>query len=247
MIRRLRSLEEVRAACGDDDLVMWAAQGLSGGSRAWALGGAVVAGSPAVSRHDRLAVWGEASSAASSAVALVRHALRELGASYRPLGEVELMRRVAGKVDGVREAAEFSWMSLSTLPDEDDGAVGWLDGEAAAGEVAGLLAADAPHSYAVPGAAGVSRWAGVRVDGVLAAVAAEAWSAPTVGLVAGVATRSSLRGRGLAGLVCRWVSRELVAGRGRAALMVDDGNGAAIRVYERIGYRRRRVLAAYVT
>jgi predicted GNAT family acetyltransferase len=28
--------------------------------------------------------------------------------------------------------------------------------------------------------------------------------------------------------------------------MVDDGNVAAIRVYERIGYRRRRVLAAYV-
>ncbi|GAA2208221.1 hypothetical protein GCM10009850_036790 [Nonomuraea monospora] len=236
----------MRAACGDDDLVMWAAQDLSGGSRAWALGGAVVAGSPAVSRHDRLAVWGEA----SSAVALVRHALGELGASYRPLGEVELVRRVAGKVDGVQEAAEFSWMSLSTLPDEDedgDEAVGWLDGEAVAGEVAGLLAADAPHSYAVPGTAGVNRWAGVRVDGLLAAVAAEAWSAPTVGLVAGVATRASLRGRGLAGLVCRWVSRELVAGRGRAALMVDDGNGAAIRVYERIGYRRRRVLAAYVT
>ncbi|MER7433016.1 GNAT family N-acetyltransferase, partial [Nonomuraea rubra] len=84
-------------------------------------------------------------------------------------------------------------------------------------------------------------------DGVLAAVAAEAWPAPSVGLVAGVATRASLRGRGLAGLVCRWVSRELVAARGRAALMVDDGNAAAIRVYERIGYRRRRVLAAYVT
>lgn len=53
MIRDLRSLDEVRAACGDDDLVVWAAQGLSGGSRAWALGGAVVAASPAVSRHDR--------------------------------------------------------------------------------------------------------------------------------------------------------------------------------------------------
>ncbi|MFB4268627.1 GNAT family N-acetyltransferase [Nonomuraea sp. GTA35] len=241
MIRRLRSLDEVRAACGDDDLVMWAAQDLLGGSRAWALGGAVVAGSPNVSRHDRLAVWGEA----SDAVGLVRHALGELGPSYRPLGEVELMRQVAAKVDGVREAAEFSWMSLSgRVPAAGEG-VGWLDG-GAAGEVAELLAADAPHSYAVPGAAGVSRWAGVRVDGVLAAVAAEAWSAPTVGLVAGVATRASLRGRGLAGLVCRWVSRELVAACGRAALMVDDGNAAAIRVYERIGYRRRRVLAAYV-
>jgi HAMP domain-containing protein len=167
VIRRLRSLDEVRAACGDDDLVMWAAQDLSGGSRAWALGDAVVAGSPNVSRHDRLAVWGEA----SDAVGLVRHALGELGPSYRPLGEVELMRQVAAKVDGVREAAEFSWMSLSGRVPAAGEEVGWLDG-GAAGEVAELLAADAPHSYAVPGAAGVSRWAGVRVDGVLAAVAA---------------------------------------------------------------------------
>ncbi|MFD0475331.1 hypothetical protein ACFQ0B_49155 [Nonomuraea thailandensis] len=50
---------------------------------------------------------------ASDAVGLVRHALGELGPTYRPLGEVELVRRVAAKVDGVREAAEFSWMSLS--------------------------------------------------------------------------------------------------------------------------------------
>ncbi|WP_080038903.1 GNAT family N-acetyltransferase [[Actinomadura] parvosata] len=243
MIRQLRSLAELRAACGDDDLVMWAAQRLSGGSRAWALGEAVVAGSPGVSRHDRLAVWGDA----SSAVALVRHALGELGPTYRPLGEVELVRQVAGKLEGVREAGEFSWMSLSgdRLPSAVAGDVGWLD-DGAAEEVTRLLAADAPHSYAVPGAPGVRRWAGVRVDGVLAAVAADAWPAPTVGLLAGVATRASLRGRGLGGLVCGWVSRELVASYGRAALMVDDANVAAIGVYERLGYRRRRLLAAYV-
>nr|WP_240973042.1 GNAT family N-acetyltransferase [Nonomuraea sp. FMUSA5-5] len=139
-------------------------------------------------------------------------------------------------------------MSLSGdhLPTVVAGDVGWLD-DRAADEVARLLAADAPHSYAVPGAPGVRRWAGVRVDGVLAAVAADAWPAPTVGLLAGVATRASLRGRGLAGLVCGWVSRELVASYGRAALMVDDANVAAIGVYERLGYRRRRLLAAYVT
>lgn len=46
--------------------------------------------------------------------------------------------------------------------------------------------------------------------------------------------------------LCRWVSGELVAARGRAALMVDDGNLAAIGVYERIGYRRRAVMASQV-
>lgn len=40
--------------------------------------------------------------------------------------------------------------------------------------------------------------------------------------------------------LCRWVSGELVA------LMVDDGNLAAIGVYERIGYRRRAVMASQV-
>lgn len=110
--------------------------------------------------------------------------------------------------------------------------------------MAALLAEFAPESYAVPGIAGVSRWAGLRVGGRLAAVAADAWSAPTVGLLAGVATAGPFRGRGLAERVCRWVSAELVAAYGRAALMVDDWNVAALGVYERIGYRRMRVAAA---
>jgi predicted GNAT family acetyltransferase len=42
------------------------------------------------------------------------------------------------------------------------------------------------------------------------------------------------------------VSRELVATHGRAALMVDDDNLTAIAVYERLGYRRRPVLASSV-
>ncbi|WP_082310942.1 GNAT family N-acetyltransferase [Nonomuraea sp. SBT364] len=126
------------------------------------------------------------------------------------------------------------------------GEVGWLE----AGdepEVAALLDEHAPDSYAVPGLAGVRRWPGLRVGGELAAGAADGWPAPSGGVLAGVATVGRLRGLGLAERVCRWVSRELVAERGRAALMVDDHNVAALAVYERIGYRRRRVLAAHVT
>ncbi|MFD2351961.1 hypothetical protein ACFSTC_25930 [Nonomuraea ferruginea] len=60
MIHELASLAGLRAACGDDDLVVWNAQDLGGGgsARAWASGGAVVSAAPGVSRHDRLAVWG---------------------------------------------------------------------------------------------------------------------------------------------------------------------------------------------
>ncbi|MEV4108314.1 GNAT family N-acetyltransferase [Nonomuraea sp. NPDC049695] len=242
MVRELTDAGQVRQACGDDDLLMWAAQGLRGGARAWALGDAVVAAAPGASRRDRLAVWG----GVSCAVELVGHALAELGPSYRPFGERELVGEVTAKLDGLEPAGTFSWMSLPALRGPAPDGVGWLE-PAADAEVTALLAADAPDSYAVPGVSGVSRWAGVRVEGELAAVAADAWSAPTVGLLAGVATRARFRGRGLAERVCRWVSRELLAGYGRAALMVDDGNAAAITVYERVGYRRRRVLASRVT
>ncbi|MDR8414818.1 GNAT family N-acetyltransferase [Nonomuraea sp. 3-1Str] len=243
MGRELRSVAEVRAACGDDDLPVWVAQDLTGGARAWALGEAVVSAAPAVSRRDRIGVWGNA----SDAVELVRHALAEMGPSYRPFGEAGLMAEVASKVDGLQVAGGFSWMSLPAghVPPDAGAGVGWL-GERAEGEVAELLAEHAPTSYAVPGAPGVRRWAGARVGGLLAAVAAEAWSAPSVGLLAGVATAAPFRGRGLAERVCRWVTARLVAAHGRAALMVDDDNQAAIGVYGRLGYRRTRVLATHV-
>ncbi|MFI9591411.1 GNAT family N-acetyltransferase [Nonomuraea sp. NPDC052265] len=237
----MRDLDVLRAACDDDDLVMWTAQDLRGQARAWALRDAVVAGAPRISVYDRLAVWGDPDDAAE----LVRHALAELGPTYRPLGERELMRRVAAGLEGVRESGSFSWMSLRAAPEVPVPEAGWLEGEADQ-EIAALLAGDAPSSYAVPGVAGVRRWAGVRVGRELAAVAADAWSAPSVGLLAGVATAARFRGRGLAERVCTWVSSQLVATHGRAALMVDDVNAAAIKVYERIGYRRRPVLACHV-
>ncbi|QYC41923.1 FR47-like protein [Nonomuraea coxensis DSM 45129] len=242
MTRELRTPAEVRSACGNDDLVMWAAQGLRAGARAWAAGGAVVAGCPRISRRDRLVVWGRPGDAAP----LVRHALAELGPSYRPLGEAGLIRQVAGAVEELRAGPCFSWMSLTGLRHDGGGdGVGWLEGADA--EIAALLAADAPDAYAVPGDAGVLRWAGLRDGDRLAAVAADAWSAPDVGLLAGVATGSAYRGRGLAERVCRWVSGRLIDTYGRAALMVDDDNPAAIRVYERIGYRRRPVMTSRVT
>jgi ribosomal protein S18 acetylase RimI-like enzyme len=238
VIVELGAPEQVRAACDDDDLLVWAAQDLRGGARAWSLGDAVVAAAPAISRRDRLAVWGGARCAAL----LVEHALPLLGPSYRPVGERALMEEVAGRVPALRVSARFGWMSAGRVePGPVEGA-GWLPADQEA-EVAALLAAAAPGSYAVPGAPGVSRWAGLRERGRLVAVAAEAWSAPTVGLLAGVATESGARGRGLAGRVCRWLSGELIAARGRAALMVDDDNAAALALYGGLGFGWRLVAA----
>ncbi|MFI6503768.1 GNAT family N-acetyltransferase [Nonomuraea typhae] len=240
MIRELHTPEQVRAACGDDDLVMWAAQGLARGSRAWALGAAVVTASPRLARRDRLGVCGDAASAAQ----LVRHALGELGPSFHPVGDTELIAQVAAEIDGMEVAGEFSWMSLppGVSPAPGDRAA-WLE-PADEDEVSALLTESAPGSYAVPGMPGVRRWAGIRIGGRLAAVAADAWSAPDVGLLGGVATAGAFRGRGLAGRLCRWVAWELEKDYGRAALMVDDDNPAALGVYARLGFLRRRIAAA---
>ncbi|TQS17225.1 GNAT family N-acetyltransferase [Microbispora hainanensis] len=226
------------------------------GVRAWAYGEAVAVASPEASRRDRLVVRGPAAQAAP----LVRHALAECGPSYRPLGDAELIERLIEAVPELELAGHFSWMGTEKLAPPrpevtspevtsgqgtgPEGAASWL-ADTAAPEVTALLAAASPGSYAVPGLPRVRRWAGVRDgSGALLAVAADAWSAPTVGLLAGVATAEPARGRGLGERVCRFVAAALIAEHGRAALMVDDWNRAAIVVYERLGFARRRVAAA---
>ncbi|WP_211592054.1 GNAT family N-acetyltransferase [Microbispora sp. H10836] len=245
-MRELVSEAEVAAASGDDDLLVWAAQGMRPGVRAWAYGDAVAVASPEASRRDRLVVRG----APGRVVPLVRHALAEAGPSYRPLGDAALVEQVVEAVPELELAARFSWMGTEKLAPPREGTAGrewppeWL-ADSAAPEVAALLDAASPGSYAVPGLPRVRRWAGVRDgSGALLAVAADAWSAPAVGLLAGVATAVPARGRGLGERVCRFVASALIAEHGRAALMVDDWNHAAFAVYERLGFARRRVAAA---
>jgi predicted GNAT family acetyltransferase len=78
----------------------------------------------------------------------------------------------------------------------------------------------------------------------LVAVAAEAWSVPEIGFLAGVATRPQARGRGLAASVCAFVTNELLAGRQRVALVADYWNSAAIATYRRLGFTLRPLGAA---
>ncbi|MCT9933083.1 GNAT family N-acetyltransferase [Planotetraspora sp. A-T 1434] len=246
MVRELRRVAEVVDASGDDDLIVWAAQGMKPGVRAWASGDAVAVASPAASRRDRLAVSGSA----AHAIPLVRHALAESGPSFRPLGDAALVHEVVQGIDEVELIGGFSWMLTTSLTSRevvaDARGVAWL-GEEDEPDVTDLLKTANPDSYAMPGIPEVRRWAGIRdAGGELVAVAADAWSAPTVGLLAGVATAVSARGHGLGERVCRFVVSALLAEHGRAALMVDDWNRAAIIVYERLGFSRRGVAAAGV-
>nr|WP_225311492.1 hypothetical protein [Microbispora cellulosiformans] len=181
---------EVAAASGDDDLVMWAAQGMRPGVRAWAYGEAVAVASPALARRDRLVVRGEP----ARVVPLLRHALAEAGPSFRPLGEAALLEEVVRAAPELELAGHFTWMTAEKLarpragaPDPAQGAsagawsigaeAGWLE-PADDPEVAALLAAAHPHSYAVPGLPGVRRWAGIR-DGA-GALMVDDWNAPAI-------------------------------------------------------------------
>jgi GNAT superfamily N-acetyltransferase len=248
----------------DDPLYRWAAGQPGGAARVFASGEAAAVAAPALSMRDRLVVTGPA----DDAIPLVREVLREVGPSYRPLGGRELIDAVVAAVPGLRATAGFGWMDR-TGPDrrgpERMGPASPVPGEAVPGAadlsgacvvaqwlpssdgaaVTELLDEAFPDSYAYPGRPGAAdRWAGLRADGRPVAVAALAWCAPTVGLMAGVATAPAARGRGLGRAVCAFVVQEALAAYGTVALMVDDWNGAALRLYRGLGLAYRPLRAA---
>jgi ribosomal protein S18 acetylase RimI-like enzyme len=238
-VHELLTTAALATAAADDPMILWAAQGFGPGIRAWYDGDAVAVASPDVSKHDRLAVIGPV----DDAVRLTADVLTEVGPSYRPFGDEALIRELAERVPGLRFSAAFGWMDSDTLPDLTTTAA-WLDDDSGLEE---LLAAASPSSYAWPGHPGVRRWAAVTGEhGELLSIAADAWSAPEVGFLAGVATHPVARGKGLSRQVCGFVTAELVKRHGRVGLMVNGDNTPAIKVYERLGYTYRRVAAASV-
>ncbi|MEV4639085.1 GNAT family N-acetyltransferase [Actinoplanes sp. NPDC049548] len=217
----------------DDPLLLWAAQGMRPGVRTWSLGDADAVACPDLSRFDRLAVRGSVADVSE----LLRRVRPEVQ-GYRPVGDEE----VVSAIPGLREPVGFGWMDIGTATGMRSPRARWLSDDA---EVAAFLDAHHPHSYARPGASGVARWAGIRdAEGALLGVGADAWSAPGIGFLAGVATRADARGRGVATELCAFLTDELIAAHGRVALMVDHDNLAAIRTYEKLGYAMRRVAAA---
>ncbi|RAG87460.1 GNAT family N-acetyltransferase [Streptacidiphilus pinicola] len=238
--RELRSVEEIAALTGGDTLVLWAAQGLERGGRAWAGEDAVISAAPAISTRDRAAVWARSPQAAA---ALAREVLPQLPRSFRPFGDRPVIEAVAAAVPGLEVVGRFGWMDArETAPPEAPAE--WLtdvDAEA----VSGILDRAYPISYARPGVTGVTHWAGIRDDaGRLLAVGALAWPSPQVSLLSGIAVDPSARGKGLALPLCATLAHAALATHDAVALMVEDANTSARRVYERLGLHHRPVAAA---
>jgi GNAT superfamily N-acetyltransferase len=240
-MRAIEDHDELVALCGGDTLCLWAAQGLDGSrGRAWANDGGLAVAGTSISRRDRIAVRGRA----DAVVPLVGRVLAEVGPTYRPLGDPDLVHAIVGGVPGLVTSKTFGWMETSAGPPPVDGRARWLSEEESP-EAAALLQVAHPNSEAGPGLPDDGRWAGIRDgSGRLVALAALAWCAPAVGLVAGVAVHPDARGLGLGREVCGFVVREALARHGNAALMVDEWNETAVRLYRRLGMRYRPVLAA---
>ena len=242
-MEELTSPSDLAEACENDPHCTWAGQGLSAGGRAWAHHGAVAVSCPALSGQDRLAIRGPP----DAAVSLARAVLPIVGASYIPVGDAELVSVVVAAVPGLVPRNQFGWMdAVSVRPPARSHAVRWLSpGEWP--EVDGVLGRAFPDSYARPGLPGVRRWAGIRDDGgSLTATAADAWSAPTLGFLAGVAVPKCARGQGRARDVCHFVLEDLLVIYGRASLMVHEWNAAAIRTYSGLGMSWRLLRSAWI-
>jgi Predicted acetyltransferase len=193
--------------------------------------------------RDRLAVH---ATDHARAVELVRAVLAEVGPTYRPLGEPALIDALTAGIPGLRPVRDFGWMDRPAWGASLPGTAEWLPPDFDQ-EIAALLDLAFPGSDARPGRPGVERWAGIRGDdGALLAVAALAWSAPDIGFLSGVAAHPRTRGKGLASQVSGFIVREALAVHSAVALMVDDGNTPAVRLYERLGLSRRTVRAAAI-
>ncbi|MFD9128122.1 GNAT family N-acetyltransferase [Kitasatospora sp. NPDC059571] len=246
--RELAAPADLRAAADDDPLLLWAARGLTRGARAWHLGDAAAVASPALSGRDRIAVRGPL----DDALPLLRQVLDATGPAFRPLGERALVTALARRLPDLAHAGDFGLMTTTgpALPPAPPGlpAAHWL-APAELPEAAALLDRHFATSYAHPQRPGADAWAGVRdPHGRLTAIAADAWSSPEVGLLAGVATDPARgRGNGHAEAACRLVLDRHLTRRGRAALLVDDANTAAIRLYTRLGLRLHPLAAAHRT
>ena len=219
-------------------------------SRAWRNedGSAIAVAGAALSTRNRIAVQGRP----EAAVPLVRGVLDVVGSTFRPLGDPDLIAAVVAGIPDLTQVAAFGWMDShgpETAPERqraDAGAARWLT-EAELPDVIALMSVSFPDSDAQPGGLGVQQWAGVRdVHGRLAAVTALAWSAPDVGYLAGVAVHPDARGRGYGAAVCGFVLAQALARYGAAALMVEEDNEPAIRLYRGLGMSYRTLTAAAV-
>jgi GNAT superfamily N-acetyltransferase len=236
-MQELSTLAEVVAASDADPQCTWAAQGLRVGGRAWEHEGAVAVGCPRLCGRDRIVVRG----AAAAAVRLVREAVDALGPSFVLIGDPPLMGGLLARMRWLEPSSFFGWMDSTKRPRHQRvHSVRWLARREwqAASEV---LDAAAHTDLVRPWLPGIRRWAGITdPQGRLTCTAADAWSVPGLGFMAGLAVLPEARGCGQGRDMVTFVLEALLAAHGRAALMIDDCDSATGRIFANLGLSGRQ-------
>ncbi len=133
----------------------------------------------------------------------------------------------------VREGWAFRWTAAAPQVPEDTAA--WL-AEDEHDEVRRLLDDSFPDASMPVGHPAVRRWAGLRRDGRLVAVAADTTGAEGLGFLASIASHPDVRGTGAGAAVTAWATARLVEQHGRCGLWHMGGNVVAAGLYTRLGY-----------
>ncbi|RIJ69766.1 GNAT family N-acetyltransferase [Nakamurella silvestris] len=107
-------------------------------------------------------------------------------------------------------------------------------------EILDLVARTKPGPFA-PRTIELGRYLGIRSEGKLVALAGERLQPPGWTEISAVCTDPDFRGRGLATRLVRSVAAGIIARGDRALLHAVSTNSNAIRLYESIGFRARRV------
>ena len=135
--------------------------------------------------------------------------------------------------DGLTEHAGWAFRWTDVPPGLPVTGVAWEDDEA---EVAAVLKEGFPDASLPVGHPSVRRWAGLRRDGRLVAVAADATVAPGLGFLASIATLPDARGTGAGTAVTAWATRALLAEHGTVGLWLMSDNAVAAGLYTRLGF-----------
>jgi GNAT superfamily N-acetyltransferase len=222
----LTTREELLAALPGDWLLRQLANRWAAAEPAYALDGAVLM-HHLWGHEPEPVVVGEPAGAAT----LTRAYWRAHGERPVSLPRAAGERLVAEDRVPEHEGWAFRW--TTTAPETGEGA-GWLDAD---DEVAEVLAKGFPDASMPAGHPDVRRWAGLRRDGRLVAVAADATQTAGLGFVASIATHPDARGTGAGLAVTAWITAALVAEHGRCGLWHMAHNTVAAAIYTRLGYR----------
>jgi predicted GNAT family acetyltransferase len=168
-------------------------------------------------------------------------ALRTLAGS----GEIWIVERMPlPAVTGLLslDASQVAQMVAETITaaDEPDFAIEPL-GEADAPDMLALATLTEPGPF-LHKTHRLGRVVGIKQDGQLVAMAGERMRMPGFAEVSGVCTHPDHRGRGYAAALMRLVAQRILVEGETPFLHAYAGNGGAISLYERLGFRHRAMM-----